>query len=222
MSYILDALTKAAKQRDRQAPVLQRLLAPAPTPRSAWTRSPRRLLAALVLNAGLLTVLLVSWLRPVPIAPPADSVGGPVRATSPPQQAPESEPQPTAEARGGKTPRRERAAIVDATRSPAVSKPTGSEPAPLKPHSTKALTPPAPPAVAPPVTPVEPPTPAVSGVRLEALIYSDVPAKRMIFINGRKYVEGDMIEDRLRIEEIQENGVALSEQGRRFTLPFAR
>jgi hypothetical protein len=44
----------------------------------------------------------------------------------------------------------------------------------------------------------------------------------MIFINGRKYVEGDSIDDRLRVEEIQEDGVVLSEQGRRFTLRAAR
>src|SRR2546426_702939 len=40
MSYILDALKKAAEQRDRQAPMLHRLLAPSPAPRSAWTRPP--------------------------------------------------------------------------------------------------------------------------------------------------------------------------------------
>jgi len=75
----------------------------------------------------------------------------------------------------------------------------------------------------PPVTPAQPPTaPELAGLRLEALIYSDVPAERMIFIKGRKYVEGDMIEDRVRIEEIQEDGVALSEQGRRSTLRIAR
>src|SRR2546430_11825696 len=51
--------------------------------------------------------------------------------------------------------------------------------------------------------------------RLEALAYSDLPEKRMIFVNGHKYVEGDVIEGRLRVEEIQEDGVALSEEGRR-------
>ena len=44
----------------------------------------------------------------------------------------------------------------------------------------------------------------------------------MVFINGRRYVEGDVIDGRLKVEEIQEEGVALSEQGRRFTLRVAR
>jgi len=79
------------------------------------------------------------------------------------------------------------------------------------------------PAAPPPATPAQPPTsPSLAGLRLEALIYSDVPEKRMIFVNGRKYVEGDTIEGRLRVEEIQEDGVALSDDGRRMTLQIAR
>jgi hypothetical protein len=217
MSYILDALTKAAKQRDRQAPPLQRLLAPASTPTLAWVRSPGRLVALLVLNAGLLAMLLVTWLRPVPVVPPPESLG---RAASPtsPEQSLAPEPPLTAEARGGKTAQRERAAVV--TASP---KRIGAEPPREKPDRAPTLTPPPAPAVTPPVTPAQPPTaPGLAGLRLEALIYSDVPAERMIFIKGRKYVEGDMIEDRVRIEEIQEDGVALSEQGRRSTLRIAR
>jgi type II secretory pathway component PulC len=84
------------------------------------------------------------------------------------------------------------------------------------------------PAPAPSSAAVAPTTPAVpspaerAGLKLEALIYSDVPAQRMVFINGRRYAEGDMVDGRLRIEEIQEDGVALSDQGRRFTLRVAR
>jgi hypothetical protein len=68
-----------------------------------------------------------------------------------------------------------------------------------------------------------PATPAErAGLKLEALIYSDLPAQRMVFINGRRYAEGDVIDGRLRVEEIQEDGVELSDQGRRFTLRVAR
>jgi hypothetical protein len=61
-----------------------------------------------------------------------------------------------------------------------------------------------------------------AGLKLEALIYSDLPAQRMVFINGRRYVEGDMVDGKLLVEEIQEEGVALSDQGRRFTLRATR
>jgi type II secretory pathway component PulC len=79
-----------------------------------------------------------------------------------------------------------------------------------------AVAPVAPPAAAPP-TPAE-----KAALKLEALIYSDVPAQRMVFINGRRYSEGEMVDGRLRVEEIQEDGVALSDQGRRFMLRVAR
>ncbi len=139
MSYILDALTKAAQQRDRQGPVVQRLLSPAPRPRSSWHYASGRLLAALALNAVLLAAVLFWWLRPAPV------------------------------------------------------------PAPRPPAS-----------------------PEAASLRLEALIYADAPAERMVFINGRRYREGDSIDGRLRIEEIREEGVELSDQGRRFTLRVAR
>jgi type II secretion system (T2SS) protein B len=217
MSYILDALTKAAKQRDRQAPPLQRLLASASTPTLAWPRSPGRLVALLVLNAGLLAMLLVTWLRPVPVVPPPESLGRAASPASPPEQSLAPAPPPTAEVPGGKTAQRERDAVVAAPKRIEAERPRG------KPDPAPTLMPPPALAVTPPVVPAQPPTaPGHAGLRLEALIYSDVPAERMIFIKGRKYVEGDMIEDRIRVEEIQEDGVALSEEGRRSTLRIAR
>ena len=100
------------------------------------------------------------------------------------------------------------AAPAPATRPPAAV----VQPAPSGP----AVAPVAPPATAPP-TPAE-----KAALKLEALIYSDVPAQRMVFINGRRYSEGEMVDGRLRVEEIQEDGVALSDQGRRFMLRVAR
>jgi type II secretory pathway component PulC len=54
------------------------------------------------------------------------------------------------------------------------------------------------------------------------LIYAETPAERMVFINGRRYREGDSIDGRLKIEEIREDSVELSDQGRRFALRVAR
>jgi hypothetical protein len=208
MSYILDALTKAAKQRGRQAPVLQRLLGPTSVTTSAGGRWSGRLIAAVLLNAILLTLLLVMWLRPVPVAAPPKSLAAP---------APEAPPE--------KTEPREREAIPEArptqrsavtpTRRPAAS------PAPRRPPPTAQGT--QAPTLAPPVTPVRPPAPSEPpGLKVEALIYAETPAQRTVFISGRKYVEGDSIDGRLRVEEIQEEGVVLSEEGRRFTLRVAR
>lgn len=236
MSYILDALKKAAEQRDRHAPALKRLLGPAPTRRSVWARSPSRLLAVLLLNAGLLIVLLLIWLRPVPIAAPPESV--PAVTTSHPQQSSALAPQRAPEPPRLKLPKTpavtppQSAAppAVPGTPAPMAAAPLAS-PRPAAPGLPPAApgTPAAPaqgtpaPTVTPPAPPAAAPTsPSLAGLRLEALIYSDVPEKRMIFVNGRKYVEGDTIEGRLRVDEIQEDGVALSEQGHRMTLRIAR
>lgn len=205
MSYILDALTKAAKHRDRQTPVLQRLLAPAPTARSVWTRPSGRLIVALVLNAGLLA-MLVMWLRSVPgVASP-----GPVAA--PPTEVLEKK---TVQAELEKPP------LLNPDRVPTIRpQPPPSPPAPRR-TSTARRAPE--PAVTPPAAPAAPPASVeTAGLRLEALIYSDMPARRMVFVNGHKYVEGDLLDGRFRVEEIQEDRVVLSGEGRHFTLRTAR
>jgi len=224
MSYILDALTKAAQQRDRQIPVVQRLLSPGPTPRSPWTRWPRRLLVALVLSAGLVAVLLVWWPRPVPIAAPPDAtpvilVPAPSPPAAEPSQTVRLEPPPKPDIQAEQPTPRGRRGIDGASPNTASSKapppaPRSSAPAP-RPTPAPAATSPA--AAAGRATPAE-----RVGLKLEALIYSDLPAQRMVFINWRRYTEGDVIDGKLRVEEIQEDGVELSDQGRRFTLRVAR
>jgi general secretion pathway protein B len=228
MSYILDALTKAAQQRERQVPVVQRLLSAAPVRGASWARVPGRLAAALALGIGLLAVALVLWLRPAPApaplepAPPSLSASAP-RAPSVEIQRPvKVEPSPRAE-----TPTAKPAPVEREARAvtPTVTPKPQAPPAPAT-RPPAAVVQPAPSgaAVAPATPPATaPPTPAEkAALKLEALIYSDVPAQRMVFINGRRYSEGEMVDGRLRVEEIQEDGVALSDQGRRFTLRVAR
>jgi hypothetical protein len=83
---------------------------------------------------------------------------------------------------------------------------------------------PATPAPTPPTASVARPAPPpeATALRVEALIYAETPAERMVFINGRRYREGDSIDGRFRIEEIREDGIELSDQGRRFTLRVSR
>jgi Type II secretion system protein B len=211
MSYILDALTKAAQQRDRQAPVVQRLLSPAPRVRSAWSPTPGRLLAALAVNAVLLVSVLFWWLRPVPIAAPPE----PVAVSAPPVES----PRPLVKLEPLQSPETK----VEKPTVPTPS-PRAQRPAPAPTPSPRSGTPTVQPTPAPPPVAAARPgaPPEASGLRLEALIYADVPAERMVFISGRRYREGDSIDGRLRIEEIREDGVELSDQGRRFMLRVAR
>ena len=70
------------------------------------------------------------------------------------------------------------------------------------------------------------PSPAIGGaltgerakLRLEVVSYAETPAQRLVFISGRKYVEGDTIDGGFRVEQIREDSVVLSERGERFTL----
>jgi hypothetical protein len=76
-----------------------------------------------------------------------------------------------------------------------------------------------PPAAAPPAAAPPAPAPgAAQKLKLEVLVYADSPAGRMVFINGRKYVEGQTVEEGVVIEAITEEGVVLNAGGRRVVL----
>jgi len=55
-------------------------------------------------------------------------------------------------------------------------------------------------------------------MNLSVLLYSDTPADRIVFINGRKYGEGDHIDGKYLIESITLEGAVLSYQGERAVL----
>lgn len=56
-------------------------------------------------------------------------------------------------------------------------------------------------------------------LNLDLHVYSERPAGRFVVINTRKYKEGAQLTEGPTIESITINGVVLSSQGRRFTLP---
>lgn len=60
---------------------------------------------------------------------------------------------------------------------------------------------------------------ALPPLHLDIHVYGDVPASRFVFIDGRKYKEGERIAAGPQVEQITETGVVLSHQGERFLLP---
>lgn len=54
-----------------------------------------------------------------------------------------------------------------------------------------------------------------SKIRVDALVWADNPRERMVFLNGRKYVEGQTVEGGAVIEQIGEDGVTLLREGQR-------
>ena len=59
------------------------------------------------------------------------------------------------------------------------------------------------------------------------LVYSELPAERLVFINGRKYVEGQAVTGDVVVEQITPDGVILRQADQRIELrpklnPYAR
>jgi hypothetical protein len=50
---------------------------------------------------------------------------------------------------------------------------------------------------------------------LDVLVYSEREAERLVFISGRKYVQGQLVGDRVLLEAITREGALLSYQGER-------
>jgi hypothetical protein len=69
----------------------------------------------------------------------------------------------------------------------------------------------------------EPETPRVafdgSRLRIEVLVWAADPGKRMIFVDGRKYVEGEALQPGTILERIAQDGVVLVHQGQRIRVP---
>jgi hypothetical protein len=119
-------------------------------------------------------------------------------------------------------------ASVIATPPAAPAKPAVEKPVVEKAVGNKAIVriTPEPPATTRPAPAEVKPAPAGAPVKadtqrfkLEVLSYSDVPAQRLVFINGRRYREGDIIDGAgVKVEQIREDSVLLNEDGQRFTL----
>ncbi len=59
----------------------------------------------------------------------------------------------------------------------------------------------------------------IPSLHLDIHVYSDDPGSRFVFVNMRKYREGDRVDDGLHVERITVDGAVLVHRGRRFLLP---
>ena len=271
MSYILEALKKAAEQRTGPAVEVRRLLTP---PQVGESSIPRYVTLG-VGAVALLSAAIIFWVwvptsavTDGPVAPVASVVGTPAAGSAaaaagrderpggaiddrPRLSLPTPEPKadarrPTAEdtrrpvakprvSEPSKTADTARAAdahraadaarVTDAPRvadakPPRMAPPAAIMPAPAPPGAAAVPSTPA-----PGTTPAAATTPAPATTRgdtnklkVEVIVYADQPTQRWVFINGRKYVEGDSIGEGGRVEEIQVAGVVIVEDGRRVTL----
>jgi general secretion pathway protein B len=59
----------------------------------------------------------------------------------------------------------------------------------------------------------------VPEMHIDLHVYAANPQDRFVFVNKRKYREGETLQEGPRVEEITRDGVVLSQHGRRFVLP---
>ena len=278
MSYILDALRKA--ERDRQVTRVP-TLATAHGGAESVRRPPWvwAVAGGLALSALVVSSVFWAWGRPdagreaalppvTAAGPSASGASAAVGGTSPPlSRAPARDEPPLALASGlaverspgGRVPEGRRLAplappatapraapsAVDRRRAPPTTGPpdapeTGqgavAQPSPTPPPGRGPVTEPRPAGdpAAPPTVALEPGRPADPGtgralprLTLDVLVYSDVPVERLVFINGRKYVEGQTLDGDAVVEQITPDGAILRHQGKQLVLrpklnPYAR
>ena len=218
MSFILDALRKSEIERQRQSGPS---MADFPVARED-RRLPVALIAIGFLLAVNLAVVLFFMLReddaPAPEAAPpaavaqAPAVGAPVAAT-PARPAPQS----ALESQLGAEEAPEEPPAVYYGEMP-TSPPDAPDPT-LMPDSQ---------GTNPSVIYEDAPAPESSStgvpsglpeLSVDLHVFAADPAKRAVFINGRRYTQGATIAEGPVVEEITREGATLSWRGRRFTLP---
>ena len=218
MSFILDALRKSEIERQRQSGPS---MAEFPVARED-RRLPVALLAIgllLAVNVGIVLFFLLRDAR-APVATPAAATAASSLTNAAPAAASPA-PKPA-----GAPP------ISAAPFDELASQPAQSyeEPATEPPDAPDPTLIPDTPVSHPGVTYSEaPPTaidnfPAQGAAGLPELtvdlhIFTDDPAKRAVFINGRRYVQGARILEGPVVEEITRDGAVLNYRGRRFLLP---
>ncbi len=223
MSFILDALRKSEHERQRQSgPSIAEL----PVARED-RRLPLALLAIgalLLVNAAVIAFFL--WrdgtATAVPAAPPAAAPAAVTAAAPAPPPVAVAEvpaapaPAPAVAAAPAEVrPLAEEAAVSYVNAPPPPPDPTLLPAAPATP-------PPAVPAAgAPPSIHQLPPqaTAGLPALSMDLHIWADDPARRAVFINGRRYQQGAALAEGPTIEEITRDGAVLYHRGRRFLLP---
>jgi general secretion pathway protein B len=229
MSFIYEALKRA--EDDNQ----QRVTAPArshgggtvPRGRSRWW------VWALIGVLGANALVIGGWLlvrsaraareaivAPQPgVAAPSVVVSAPPQAPAPQVVAPTPAPPPP----------------VATPRVPAPAPRVAAEAAkPVPPLAPAKETRPARPATPTPLAdarparaPVVPPSlgsPALGSpadapkIKLQVLVYSEAVAQRMVFIDGRRYAEGDAIDGETVLERINPDGILVQHRGQRFVI----
>jgi len=237
MSFILDALRKSEHERQRQTgPALVETPVATPKPKSnVWATAA---IALLVVNLVAIGLLLLYKSRDEPTVSTAADTKQPARVdAAPPTVAPAAQvavtqtlPQPVAPPPVAPPPMlrpAEEALAAPGTRNPLEGEISSGAPSmDYEAAARAAEPPPGPPAVVPTQRTSNLPTAdefaaraGLPEMRLELHVYSTNPQQRFVFINGRKYQQGDSTQEGATVDEVTPDGVILNARGNRFLLP---
>ncbi len=217
MSYILEALKKA--ERERELGEVPRIDSALQT--DAWVPPTRRRgiwIAATVIG---LNLAVLGW---VLFRPPAPST--PVASTPAPAMSPVSPAEPI-ETLPAPIPPVPHAAEMSASQpaapapAPAFDAPSTltAQPAPVieTPDAPAMMNLPVPPAVSfEQVSDIPPP--GLEGIAMDVHVYATQAAQRFVLINMNRYQEGQQLPEGVVVEAITPEGVILSHHGTRFRL----
>jgi general secretion pathway protein B len=227
MSFILDALRKSEHERQRSSvPGLSHV--PLTAPRQEL---PKWAVALIGLLAIAVIALGVAWLvgrsppppelaaapraaKPaVPLPLPPEPSPATRSAQPPPTRAPSAEPLAAAVPNNeGPRPTPRAQAPAQATEPPVDASANAARAA--RPETARSTSEPTLPSAAA----LAAEGISVPALKLELHAYSERPAERYVFVNGRKDVEGDTLADGPKVVTIEPNGVVLSQLGQRFLL----
>jgi hypothetical protein len=79
-----------------------------------------------------------------------------------------------------------------------------------------------PPAAGPPAPEAAPAAVDRPKLQVQVVLYSDVPAERLVFIDGRRYAEGEKVDAETVVERITPQGAVITRRGQSFTLISGR
>jgi len=160
--------------------------------------------------------------RPVSPAPhaggrPAPPVG-PSATGVEPSARPSTPARPVAPSVAGVEPSARASSPAAITEARPASPPTAGPTVAVSPPATTG---------APPVSAGTPPSTSPAAVEepkliVQVVVYSDVPAQRLVFIDGRRYAEGDMVDAETVVERITPAGAVVTRRGQSFALTSGR
>jgi len=230
MSFILDALRKSEHERQRSAvPGLSHV--PLATARrelpgwallvigllaaavlvlgGAWWQSQRSLGAPTASSPTAATAPVASTpptaAAPAPVAPPAIATPPPAAAPTTVATAPPPVQPPVVASTSSPQDSESTAAFDERTQSLANASLVPKRPMPTAPTLPSAAS-------------LQAQGIDVPQLKLELHAYSEKPSERFVFINGRKYREGERLTEGPEVVTIEPTGVVLSQQGQRFQL----